>query len=147
MSARTFPIFFRTPLPRLRLLRGSLALLLTGLALRIGGELGHAGGVGGLGDLGVAAALGLFILALGVFAPRRPLPRQAVRPFADPAQWHVFTAYTWLGVAALLLVWNGLAALGLALPPIDPDAERHALGAGFVTGVRLSLEPYRTLSL
>jgi uncharacterized protein involved in response to NO len=139
MAARTFPLFLRTPLPNLPVLRAGLALLLAGLALRVGGELADAVPVAGLGGLCVAAAFALFVLALGVFASRRPLPRQAVRPLCDPIQWHVLSAYLWLVLAAVLLAWSGVAVLGGAIIPVPPDAERHALGAGFITLLILGL--------
>ena len=41
-------------------------------------------------------------------------------------------AYTWLGVAGLLLILDGLSWWGLTpRPPLD--AERHALGMGLIT--------------
>jgi hypothetical protein len=86
MSERNFPLFFRTPRPQPRLLHAGLALLVAGLGLRVGGNLANAARPAGLGDLAQVAAICLFIVALGVFAPRRPLPRQPVRPFRDPIQ-------------------------------------------------------------
>ncbi|MBI4495070.1 MAG: NnrS family protein [Chloroflexi bacterium] len=140
MSARTFPLYFRTPLPRLGRLQVGLALLLAGLAVRLWGDLGGAPLAAGLGRLGLAAALGVFILALGIFAPRRALPHRVVRPLADPIHLHALCAYLWLVGAALLL-----AAAGLEVVALPPDAERHALGAGFVTllilGMGLHLLP------
>lgn len=139
MSERTFPLFFRTPRPRLRLLRAGLAVLLAGLVLRIAGTLTDAAPLLGLGELTGAAAIGLFVLALGIFAPRRPLPRQPVRPLRDPIQLHAIAAYLWLIVVAAFLVQNGLAALGVPINPVPRDAERHALGSGFVTLLILGL--------
>lgn len=136
MSERTFPLFLRTPVPDIRLLHGGLAVLLAGLAARIGGEAADAPAAVGLGQLALAAALCLFVLALGIFAPRRPLPRQPVRPLADPIQLHALSAYVWLLLEALSLIATGLAALGVrgaALTLDTPDAEHHLLGAGFVT--------------
>jgi uncharacterized protein involved in response to NO len=133
MSERTFPLFFRTPRPRLPLLRAGLALLLAGLIARVAGDLAEAARLAGLGELLMAAALALFIQALGVFAPRRPLPRQPVRPIRDPIQLHAVSAYLWLTAVALALAANGAAAFGLAIAPVPLDAERHLLGAGFVT--------------
>lgn len=136
MSERTFPLFLRTPVPDMRLLRGGLALLLAGLATRLGGEVADVPAAVGLGQLGLAGALGLFVLALGLFAPRRPLPRQPVRLLSDPIQWHALAAYIWLLLAALLLGATGLTDLGvrgIALTLDAPDAEHHLLGAGFVT--------------
>ncbi len=133
MSERTFPLFFRTPRPRLPLLRAGLALLLAGLIARVAGDLAGVERLAGLGELIMAAAIALFIYALGVFAPRRPLPRQPVRPFRDPIQLHAISAYLWLAAVAVALAANGAAAFGLAITPVPLDAERHLLGAGFVT--------------
>lgn len=133
MSERTFPLFLRTPLPRRRMLRLGLALLLAGLALRVYGEMGNTSLATALGCLALAAALGMFILALGIFAPRRPLPRQAVHPFSDPIQLHVISAYLWLVVTVILLVVTGLEVIGIVIIPVEGNAEWHALGAGFVT--------------
>jgi uncharacterized protein involved in response to NO len=139
MAERTFPIFFRTPRPRLALLRTGLVVLLAGLGLRSGGELAYGARLAGLGNLALAAAIGLFIVGLGVFAPRRPLPRQPVRPLRDPIQLHAITAYAWLILVALVLLQSALALLGTAIVPVPQDAERHALGAGFVTILILGL--------
>lgn len=133
MSARTFPLYFRMPLPNPGPLWIGLLLLLLGLGLRFVGEAASIPLLAGLGQLGLAAALGTFVLVLGIFAPRRPLPRQPVRPLQDPLQLHAVSAYVWLSAAAVLLTLSGLAALGLLLPTFPPDVERHVLGAGFVT--------------
>jgi len=134
MSARTFPLYFRTPLPNQRLLRVALVLLLVGLALRLYGLTGVPPAAA-VGSAGFAASLGVFVVALGVFARRVPLPRQPVRPFHDPMQLHALSAYVWLLVAAALLVLDGLAAAGIWWLPSSTsgDAEQHALGVGFVT--------------
>jgi uncharacterized protein involved in response to NO len=139
MAERTFPIFFRTPRPRLVVLRTGLVVLLAGLGLRSGGELAYGARLAGLGELALAAAIGLFIIGLGVFAPRRPLPRQPVRPLCDPIQLHAISAYVWLILTAVLLLQSALALLGMAIVPVSQDAERHALGAGFVTILILGL--------
>ncbi len=133
MSARTFALYFRTPLPRLGLLQLGLGLLLGGLALRLYGDLGTIPVVAGAGRLGLAGGLLAFVLALGVFAPRRPLPRQPVRPFADPVQMHAISSYVWLSVAIVFLVLQGMEAMGAEVAPVPVDGERHVLGAGFVT--------------
>lgn len=133
MSARLFPLYFRTPLPGLGLLRLGLGCALVGLVLRLGGEVSGAPLLVGVGRLAQALALGLFTFALGVFAPRRPLPHQPVRLLADPVQWHALSAYLWLVVAAVILAWTGSAAVGANASAFPGDAEVHALGAGFVT--------------
>jgi len=98
-----------------------------------------------LGQLILALGLALFVGAVGIFARRRPLPRQPTRLVADPAHWHALTAYLWLVGAVGLLVWEAVAALGTALTPPPVDAEIHTLGAGFITllilGVGIRLLP------
>lgn len=133
MSSRTFPLYFQTFPPRNRLLVAGLAVLLVGLALRLAGDLADAPIIGGTGRLAGAAAIVLFCIGLGIFVKRRPLPRKSVRPLSDPLQLHAITAYGWLAVAAAVLLLDGLGMLGLPTPSMTPDAERHAIGAGFVT--------------
>jgi uncharacterized protein involved in response to NO len=133
MSARIFPLYFRTPLPRYGLLRAGLGCLLAGEALDIAGNLGDWSAATSGGGVLLAVALLAFITGLGIFARRLPLPRQRVRVFTDPLQWHALTAYGWLGITALLLAGNGLSALGLPGLATAPAAEHHTLGTGFVT--------------
>jgi uncharacterized protein involved in response to NO len=139
MAERTFPIFFQTPRPRLVVLRTGLVVLLAGLGLRGGAEFAGRARSTGWGELATAVAICLFIVGLGVFAPRRSLPRQPVRPLRDPIQLHAITAYVWLILTAVLLLQSALALLGMAIVPVSQDAERHALGAGFVTILILGL--------
>jgi uncharacterized protein involved in response to NO len=153
MSERLFPLYFRTPRPRYPALRAGLGLLLVGLALRI---VGLAGGVPlaeACGRLSTAGAFAAFVFGLRLFAPREPLPRQQVRPLRDPVQLHGICAYVWLLVAAVLLALAGVAGLvdvagaageigaggGTVLPL---DAERHMLGAGFITLLILGVGAY-----
>lgn len=142
MSARLFPLHFRTALPRHALLRASLACAIGGIALRVWGLFG-ASAIDAAGQLLLAASLGLTIVGVGIFAPRRVLPRAAVRLLTDPHQLAALSAYGWLAVTAALLGLNSLAALGLPLPA--PPGETHAFGAGFVTililGVGAALLP------
>ncbi len=133
MSARTFPIFLRTALPRLGLLRAALAALLGGLVLRVVGDAAGSAVAAGSGRLALAAALALGIAALGVFGRRRPLPREQVATFGDPIRLQMLSAYAWLAVVIVLLAWSGLNVLGVTAVSVGADAERHALGSGFVT--------------
>jgi uncharacterized protein involved in response to NO len=133
MGERTFPLFLRARLPSLGLLRGGLLLLGAGLFLRLTADSADMRGVGGLGKIVTAVALLLFVLASGIFATRRPLPRQPVRVLSDPIQWHVISAYAWLIAVALLLIVQGLADLCGEIVLAGDDAERHLIGAGFVT--------------
>lgn len=142
MSARLFPLQLRTALPRHGLLRAALACAIGGLALRLWSS-GGAGAADGAGQLCLVASLGLAVAGLGIFGPRRPLPRAAVPILTDPLQIAALSAYGWLMVTAVLLGLGGLAALGLAVPA--PIGELHAFGAGFVTililGVGAALLP------
>ncbi len=139
MAERNFPILFRTPLPNLPLLRAGLAVLLAGLGLRAAGALASSTQATGLGALATAAAIGMFFLGLGIVAPRRPLPRQPVRPLREPIQLHAVTAFLWLLFVAFLLLQTALAAWDSSVVAVSQDAERHALGAGFVTVLILGL--------
>lgn len=141
MSARLFPLYFRTPSPRLGWLRGGLGCVGAGLAARLLGELGGVSSVTPIGQLCLAAGLVLFVGALGVFARGRQRPRQPTRWVADPAHWQALTAYLWLVGTAGILVWDVFATL--AIVPMRPpsDAEIHALGAGFVTLLILGVGP------
>ncbi len=133
MSSRTFPLYFQTFPPRNRLLVAGLAVLMIGLGLRIAGDLASAPWAGGTGRVALASAIILFCTGLGIFGKRRQLPRKTVQPLSDPLQLHAITAYGWLAIAAAVLMLEGLGMLGLPAPALTPDAERHAIGAGFVT--------------
>jgi uncharacterized protein involved in response to NO len=141
MSARLFPLYFRTPPPRQRWLQGGLGCVGVGLGARLLGTLGALPGVAILGQLALALGLILFIGALGIFARHRPLPRQPTRLVADPAYWHALTAYLWLVGTAGLLLWRVCAAIDTRLAPPSGDAEVHALGAGFLTLLILGVGP------
>jgi uncharacterized protein involved in response to NO len=114
MSMRTFPLYFRTRLPRLGLMRAGLLAWGAGLAVRLAG-LGPGASLQAAGVVAV-------VVGLGVFARREPRPRDPTPLLMDPAQWHALGAYGWLALAALVLALGG-----------REDVERHALGAGFVT--------------
>lgn len=142
MSARIFPISFRTPLPRTRMLTAGLVLEVLGMTLHLYAELLARIEIGGIGMLLEATGLALFILGLGIFARRRPLPRKPVRLFLDPFGLHGITAYIWLLLTAVLLVLEGLSSLGLRLEVVPEDMEVHMLGAGFVTLLILGVGAY-----
>lgn len=133
MSARLFPLYAATQLPDNRLLGLGATMLIAGLFLRLTGDLTHMDLLSGVGQLAQAVGIGAAIRALRVFEPRRTLPRRRVRILVDPLQLHLVSAYAWLGLACILLCFAGLDQLGLALWHPGLDAQRHALGAGFVT--------------
>jgi len=149
MSARTFPLYLGVRPPSSRALAGVLGGLGIGLGLRLAGMGAALSGVEALGSLveGVALLAAAWVLdaplgrtrgevaaaaqararALGV-APRSPAP---LPPEVAPANALLRTAYAWLVLAALLLLAGAAARLGAG--PVPPaDAERHALGAGFI---------------
>lgn len=132
MSVRTFPLYFQTSPPRERLLLTGLGLLVIGLGARLAGDAVGAGELAGDGRLVAAGALVLFPVGLGLFDRRRPLPRRSSNPLRDPLQLHAISAYLWLLGAAVLAAIAGFAQLGLVGGGVRLDAERHALGAGFV---------------
>jgi uncharacterized protein involved in response to NO len=73
-------------------------------------------------------------------ASATPRPPPPLTSDLVAAAWLLRSAYAWLVVAALLLLVGGLALLADApLPPLD--AERHALGAGFVTLLIFGMGP------
>jgi len=133
MSVRTFPLYFRTPQVRLGVLRAGLVISLTGLGLRAFGELAERSVSLAVGQLLQAIALLSFAFGVGIFARRRPLPRQPVRLTTDAIQLHVITAWLWLLVTAVLLALSSFATMGVIRVTIPGDAERHLLGAGFIT--------------
>jgi uncharacterized protein involved in response to NO len=150
MSVRTFPLYLRVQVPNTTALRVTLAVLVVGLGLRlvaIAGGLAAADVVArlleGAALLAAAWALDMPLVrsratvlatararALQHGVAPRPLP-----PLASDlrgADALLRSAYTWLAIAAALLIAGALLSLaGAPAPPLD--AERHALGAGFVT--------------
>lgn len=133
MSARLFPLYFRTPMPHWGWLWMGLGCVVVGLTARVLGDLGGAARVVVFGQLALALGLTLFVGAIGIFARRRSFPRQPTRLVADPAHWHALTAYLWLMATAGLLARGALAALGTGLASSSVDAEIHLLGTGFIT--------------
>ncbi len=147
-AARNFPLFLWTAVPAARSLWLGLALHVPGLVLGIGAwALGpqqlYAGGWALQG-----AALLWWTYAVGALGPKTRQPGKT----ADPLEAALFRlsrtpltgAFAWLAVAGLLMLAGAASSLaGLPTPP--PDAERHAVGAGFVllliTGMALRLIP------
>jgi uncharacterized protein involved in response to NO len=134
VSWRALPSFFayRTPSPAWAL------VLVTGLAvgtalLAVGpliDDITAAARVQGAGSLVLGAAIAGGIAGTGVW--RKP---ERLRASARHAALLIRTAYVWLALVALALVWTGGQALadGLPVPPADADAIRHALALGVFT--------------
>jgi uncharacterized protein involved in response to NO len=139
VSARTFPLFLRLRVPTPRELYAVFAIYLTGFVLRATLALDLPPALQALPSIG-SAILGLALIGIMVVVDvpfRRSLRARAGQPWPSvseyrASEWLIVPAYTWLGVAGLLMILEGLAWWGLTpRPPLD--AERHALGAGLVT--------------
>ncbi|MEZ4523459.1 MAG: hypothetical protein R3A46_17725 [Thermomicrobiales bacterium] len=120
MSARLFPLYVRTRPAKLQLLRAGLILLAAGVVLRL---VTDGDGKLPIGRLLILASTASFAASLGIFGPRRELPRRPMRLWRDVTGLHALSAYAWLLCAGAVQV------LGAAWQ----DVERHLLGAGFVT--------------
>jgi uncharacterized protein involved in response to NO len=142
VSARTFPLFLRLRVPPRGELYAVFAVYLTGFLLRLTYPLELPLMLQFLPALG-AVIIGLAFLGLVVVVDvpfRRSWRSRSSEAGRDwPAvseyrasEWLIVPAYTWLGIAGLLLILEGLSWWGLTpRPPLD--AERHALGAGLIT--------------
>jgi uncharacterized protein involved in response to NO len=133
MSARTFPLFLRTPLPAMGPLRAGLVALVGGTLARMCGGIAGAEPLVALGMAAQGAALIASVVGLGILSPARPLPRDPVPYPPDPARLLGQSAYAWLLLAALLLIAGAADRLDVASVPLRDDVERHLLGAGFAT--------------
>jgi len=142
VSARTFPLFLRLRIPPRGELSAVFAVYLIGLLCRLTALLDLPPMLQSVPAFG-AVVLGLACLGLVVVLDV-PLRRSArarkseagrswpVVPEYRASEWLILPAYTWLGVAGLLLIADGLSWWGL-VPRPPTDAERHALGAGLIT--------------
>lgn len=133
MGIRLFPLHFAAQQPALRVIRAGIVLLLVGLLLRIGSDAAGLQGLAATGLLAMAVALVLFLVGLRVFAPRRRVPGVRKAWYVDAAQLCGLTACSWLALDALLLAFAAVATVTGAAAGAWMDAERHLLGAGFVT--------------
>ncbi|HEY7063766.1 MAG TPA: hypothetical protein VII06_19965 [Chloroflexota bacterium] len=150
MSVRTFPLYLRVRVPSTGVLRATLAVLALGLALRLGAAAGGLAELDAVGRLLEGAALlgaawvidvplvrtrAVVLAAARARALERGVAPRPLPPLTSDlraADGLLRSAYAWLVVAAALLLVGGLLSLaGGPAPPLD--AERHALGAGFVT--------------
>jgi uncharacterized protein involved in response to NO len=133
MGVRVFPLHFGAQHPDLRLVRFGLAMLVAGLVARVCGVAAGRQELAAAGILILAVALVLLVVGLRIFAPRRRIPGQRKAWYADPAQLCGLTAFVWLVMDAGLLAVLAAATLIGASTGALMDAERHLVGAGFIT--------------
>ncbi|HLH26565.1 MAG TPA: hypothetical protein VK066_28930 [Chloroflexota bacterium] len=150
MSVRTFPLYLRVKVPSTPALRATFAALLAGLVLRLAALAGGPLVLDALGRLleGAALVAAAAVIDVPLLRTRAAVlaaaqaraiqhggaPRPVLPPASDwrAADGLLRSAYAWLvAAAALLLVGAALSLAGAPAPPLD--AERHALGAGFIT--------------
>jgi uncharacterized protein involved in response to NO len=149
-SARNFPLFLHTRMAPSGALRLGLAVLLCGLVLDVSVRLGLAAPAPAVAVAYAleGGALIWFTAIIGALGPKVRLPGRMSDPVEAQlarATWPALSgAYVWLVIAGLLMLARSGATLGLWSPPPE-DAERHALGAGFIllliVGMALRLIP------
>ena len=145
VSARTFPLYLRLRVPPARELYAVVSVFLAGFLLRSATPFELPPALVAVPSVGSLLEGASFVALAGILdvplrRSRRDLAGREGTPRSGDvaAEWLILTAYAWLAVAGLLLVWEGLAGL---VPPASlggfpapaRDAERHALGAGLVT--------------
>ncbi|MDW8059601.1 MAG: NnrS family protein [Thermomicrobium sp.] len=134
MSARLFPLYFRTRLPVRRVLAAALAVNAAGLAIRTWG-LARDWAVGvRFGSVLEGAAILAAIGALQLLAPRQRRPAAARVLWRDPTTYLVHAAYCCLGCDAVLLMWAGVVGATVA-----GTLEWHLVGVGYLTGLILGV--------
>jgi hypothetical protein len=133
IGARLFPLHYAAHQPDIRLLRAGLVLLVGSVCLRVAAEISDVPIVGAVGLVGMAAALGFFIIGARVFSARRVVPGGRTSWYTDAAQWHGLMAFCWLSVDAILLVWAGVSTVMEGIGTVPLHAEWHIVGIGFVT--------------
>jgi uncharacterized membrane protein (UPF0136 family) len=135
MSARLFPLTFRTRLATPRTVRRA-GLLAIGIILSLL-ETRLSASLAGWAAVFQAAGLLVGTFSVRIFHSRKPTHRttSANRPRRDPAAVGVVTAYIWASVAAIFLLLQALPAAGLPIPVqlTESNLSRHAIGVGFMT--------------
>ena len=139
ISARTFPLYLRLRVPPRGELHAVFGVFLVGFVLRALTPFELPEYAKGLPPLGAllegVAILGLVaVLDVPLRRTRRVPPGREAPPRAEDraAEWLILSAYLWLAAGGLLLLADGLAAWEL-VPRPPADAERHVLGAGFIS--------------
>lgn len=151
VSAQTFPLFLRLPVPSRSAVAAFACGYLASAAAMLLGIAARLRRVEGAGAIGVAISLLAFTLLLDVLTRRRTpwvaakivapavASRRATRPGLPDRgeygrfEWLVYSAYAWQTLGAILLGLGGAADLTGHDPWISPDAARHALTLGFLT--------------
>lgn len=133
MSARLFPLYVQTALPRERWLRATAVTLAAGVILKSSGTAMHGDALVGLGQVAQGVSFLCCLVALRVFESRWRLPRRQVKIATDPLQLHIVTSYIWLAAAGVFSVVDGFNRFGISVWEVPQDAERHMIGAGFIT--------------
>ncbi len=151
LSVRNLPLFLRLTSPPKRVLLPIFILYVSGLVLRVAGELEQV--FGSVGAVLQGVALLTFIWSLDVLlrrkapwtASRTPPPAGYVetrkptrRNYPDYGEFGrfellVISAYAWLAFASALAVIGGAATLAGFPALFNPDIERHAIAVGFIT--------------
>jgi len=134
VSVRSFPLFLWLKVPSPTRVRLAYPLFLSGLTLSVVGMAADSNGTAAVGGLLEGVTLLAFPAVLQLVPPRR---RPGKAPTEDPhylrpVEWLLIPAYFWLLFAGLIAVVGSAALFGAPIP-ISIDAERHALGSGFVT--------------
>ena len=136
MSARLFPLTFRTRLANSRGLFVAAGLLAIGIILSLL-ETRLSASLAGWAAVFQAAGLLCGTFSVRIFHSRKPTSRTttANRIRRDPAAVGVVTAYIWASVAAIFLLLQALPAAGLPIPVqlTESNLSRHAIGVGFMT--------------
>lgn len=149
-SVQTLPLFLRLPAPSPRALGAIIVSYSIALPLHIVGLILDLPRIGGLGALLMGASLLAFIVVLDVLTrlrapwtvnrklqpgPQRRQTRPGLPDYGEYGrfEWLVYSAYGWLGLASLLLVFDGALTLSGRPTPVSADAARHAIALGFVT--------------
>jgi uncharacterized protein involved in response to NO len=149
-AARNYPLFLRTRPASGVVLRADLALLLGGLAGDVAARAGWVSSpaLAAAGLAGEGLALLWFTAAIGALGSKVTRPGRISDPqeasLADLSWVPLGGAFVWLAVTGVVLLVQAGAVLG-AWQPLPEDAERHALGAGFllvlIVGMALRLLP------
>lgn len=151
VSAQTFPLFLRLPVPGRRPVTAFAACYLASVATLLLGIAFRNDRVEGAGAIGIGVSLIAFTLLLDLLTRRRaawvasrlPMQSTGTRPPTRPGlpdrgeygrfEWLVYGAYVWQMLGAILLAINGAADLLGRAPLVSPDAARHAFTMGFLT--------------